>query len=169
MVLPPRRRVTWSLVRKKNALDLVAEIGVKPAARQLNIHINSIQRWRKSEAQIRFALTVPGRSPSASHLGSSGRKSSISPEHAQHLVDYVLQNRILENKVTVEMLVSQLRLLDESLIVVRRDIIRRRIWRILRNNRIALRRTTHKAQQNTRLLQTVIDDWIDYLKKKLLG
>jgi hypothetical protein len=99
-------------------------------------------------------------------LPGGGRKSSIPIDIQNQLLEYLDCQREIENKVTVQMLVIQLRKLDDAYSNVKRGVLRRRIWRVLHGNKVSIRRATHQAQ-NTRLCDKVIADWVVYIKQKL--
>jgi hypothetical protein len=169
MVLLQRRRYNSSnLADKVNALATVRQMGVKPASRHLNLSARTLFRWKSQKNElISLANHRSVDTKSRARLPGAGRHPITSIEHEQELIAYIDAQRAEENKVTLAMLVAFLRNLDHSLIAVERDVLRRRIWRVLHRHNIGIRRTTHQAQR-TRLDTAVINDWIDYIKAKII-
>jgi hypothetical protein len=129
--------------QKLCAVARAKEIGLKPAARELHIPVCTLKRWRRQASPIRRAVRQDGYNPVRRHrLPGGGRPSSISFDAQKQLLEYLDDQREIENKVTVQMLVMQLRTLDDAFHNVGRVVLRRRIWRILHRNRISIRRAS---------------------------
>ena len=161
------KKLTPPLVEKLNALELASKIGVKPAARQLNMCLRTLKRWRQKSTAL-FALsndrTVDRRL--RVRLPGAGRPPSIKGNTEEELITYFDARRAENKVVNVAMLAKLLRILDPSVVDATNVVLESRIWRMLRRNKISLRRTTHQAQR-TRLNQEVIDDWISVIKEQM--
>ena len=163
-----RKYITPNLAEKVNALDVVSQIGVHSAARQLNLSVRTLFCWNsKSNELLSLANDRHVDPNSRVRLTGAGRRPIIKADIEQSLIEYVDAQRSEENKVTLPMLVALVRTLDDASVTITRDVLRRRIWRVLHRNNIGIRRTTHQAQK-TRLDIVVINDWIDYIKEKMI-
>jgi transposase len=143
------------------------ERGLRRTARELNVSLSSLKRWKKNARKIRELASRRGVDPiQRRNLVGGGRPSTIDNQLGEHLVNWIEEEREDTEKITVSMVVARLRLLDNSFIQVPRHHLRRRIWRILHQKGITLRKATHQAQIN-RIPQQELDDWIDYIKEKM--
>ena len=93
------KKLTPPLLEKLNALELASKIGVKPAARQLNVCLRTLNRWQqKSTALIALSndRTVDRRL--RVRLPGAGRPPSIQGNTEEELITY-FDARRAENKV----------------------------------------------------------------------
>jgi transposase-like protein len=162
-----KRRRSYTIAQKLVAVSMAKEQGLKPASRELGINRSVILRWRKDIEQLQSLSQARGFNPGLHYRRPGGGRVSVIPKEAEtQLLQYLDQQRELENKVTVQTLVHKLRMIDPSTITLHRHLLRRRIWRILKRNNVGYRRVTHQAQL-TRLSQRTIDDWLSYIKEKI--
>lgn len=161
-----KRRRSFTIAQKLNAVKIAQEQGVKPTARELGINKAMLTRWRRDANKLQSLADGRGFNPVNHYrLPGAGKPATISKDIEALLLQYLDRERELENKVTVQSLVHKLRMLDATMIMVRRHLLRRRIWRILRLNNVGYRRVTHQAQL-TRLSEKTIEDWVAYIKEK---
>lgn len=99
-------------------------------------------------------------------MSGGGRKPSLNKDIEKSILAFIDELRQVEQKVSIQMLVTHVRSMDSSLNNIEKRTLRRRIWRILHRNNIGIRRTTHVAQ-NTRLCAKVMSDWISYIQNKM--
>jgi transposase-like protein len=167
VTMETKKRRSFTIAQKLNAVKIAQEQGIKPTARELGIDRAMLTRWRRDVTKLQSLAAARGFNPVNHYrLPGAGKPSTISKDTETLLLQYLDRERELENKVTVQSLVHKLRMLEASFVTVRRHLLRRRIWRLLRQNNVGYRRVTHQAQL-TRLSEKIIDDWVAYIKAKM--
>jgi len=160
-------RKSYNLFQKQKALQSIREHGLKPTARMLNISVTSLKRWKLACDKIESLASSRGiNATNRHHLSGGGRRPTINHDIEEKLLQFFDQERNVETKVNLQMVIAKLRQLDESTAHIRRDMLRRRVWRVLKRNGIVLRRTTHQAQ-NKRHSEKIIEDWVEYIRQKI--
>jgi len=152
-------RERYNLFQKQKALQSIREHGLKTTARILNICVTSLKSWKLACDKIESLASRREINATLRHLRSgAGRPPAINHVIEERLIHFFDQDQNAENKVNLQILIAKLRQLDESTVYICRDILRRRVWRVLKCNGIVLHRTTHPAQ-NTWQSEKIIEDW----------
>lgn len=137
----PRQQAT--VAQKLAVLQLVAKIGVKPAAREAKVPLSTLKSWRKDADLLKqFAMQHGVETKNRHRLAGGGRKSSLTESVEKQLLEYIEENFKLDNRVTIQMLVTHAQSLDATLNSVDEKILKRRIWRILHRNNIGIHQST---------------------------
>jgi hypothetical protein len=100
-----------TFIGEGNALELARRFGLKPAARQLNMCLPTLDFKPLATETKSFDCIVEN------HASTSGgeRPSSMKGNFKQQLIAFVDAQHLEENKVTVQMLIALLRNLAELL------------------------------------------------------
>lgn len=140
-----QRTVTsWTISQKGAAIERVKEIGLKPTAKELKISITCLKRWRKQAQDLE---TMGEIADNRCRLPGGGRLSSFSQALADDLLSFFDGHPTMENgRLPFDMMISHVRSYDPSLNDVPRALLRRRICRVFRRNKIIAGEATHRAQ-----------------------
>jgi hypothetical protein len=157
-------REHWTIKETFHVLEVVKQIGLKPAARQLNINLMTIKRWKwKADELLALSNERGFDATRRIRVPGSGRPTLISKDIEGQLIAYFDEQRGIGINVNVRKLYLFACLIDDSYKDMDCLHVKRRIWKMLCHHKIVLRRTTHQAQ-NTRHCAIVISDWISYIK-----
>jgi transposase len=165
---PPQEMVTglqrsWTLQQKAAAVKVMRTRRIRKTARELNILLSLLKQWKKEATNLAELIRKQGVDPLQRHnLEGGGRPSTINNQLGDALVDWIEEERERTEKITVSMVVARLRIMEPTFVTVPRHQLRRRIWRILHQKGITLRKATHQAQLN-RISQQELVDWVTYI------
>jgi DDE superfamily endonuclease len=167
------RKRSYTLAYKKSAVSLISILGVKPTASQYNIPLTCLKRWRKQINEIRSLSSDPTvRSDVRRNMIGQGRRSSISTEMAQLLIDFYRTIRDKSLVASLDMMVAKYIQLERQedpeyeLPERSRRPLRRRIWLVLKKNDVVHRCPTHQAQ-TTRTSDREKSDFVEYINDKM--
>ena len=137
---------------------------MKPAARQLNIRLMTLKRWRwKADELLALSNDSGFDATRRIRVPGSGRPPKIGKDIEGQLISYFDETRGNGINVNVRKLYLFLCSIDDSYQHMNCSRVQYCIRRMLRRHHIVLRRTTHQAQ-NTRYCNDVISDWAAYIK-----
>jgi hypothetical protein len=167
-------RHSYSLLQKIAGVDLARAVGKKPAARELHIHISMLRTWCKCEEELRGLAAVRGVVASDTlRLKGAGRIPLITTTTEQGLIDWFDIQRDKNSttkdgplKINMGHCITKLCQLDNTLTIISRSNLRRRVWRIFHRRRITDRAITHYAQK-CRNNTGMIEGWQEYLREKM--
>jgi hypothetical protein len=125
----------------------------KPVSLEASIHISTICEWFHQEKELQLMVNDRGYNAHfRTRLDGNGRKPTINKEVENTLMEWFDNLRNMETddgpvKVTVNMCMQQIWVLDPSLVNVQCHLLRRRLWRVLHRRNVVERQITHQAQK----------------------
>jgi hypothetical protein len=152
----------------KDKINIVKEayscpFNIRPTARKYNIQPKQIRNWKKGvNNYIELRGKVSYRK--AKHYTLHKGRTPLDVKHFPSLKHYYTELRKKHRIVTVEMICNELNALSESDVSI--DVLRRRVYRWVANERIGQRRLTHVAQ-NTHHDPNVILDFVKYVNSQI--
>jgi DDE superfamily endonuclease len=161
-------RKQYTLNQKRGYVQMIEEKGVIQTSQETGIHVSNLKRWRKT---IPLLNELSGerliRSDKRMRLKGGGRKSTITEEVQEELVEFVSDLRERDIEVNSSIVVQKLISIDGCAYAsASRRALRRRIWRVLDNNDYTRRKTTHQAQM-TRLSENEKLHFVKYIQDKM--
>jgi DDE superfamily endonuclease len=149
--------INYGTFTLSDKLKILAEwdiLGTAKTCKKFTIVKAQLRCWNRNRARLRDEAR-----PRRVHLGGGGRPSTIPIAIQRDLVQFFDYRRGENRRVTTMVLLVELRCIYVPFQAVRTDIAKRRLYRVLRNNQIVLRRTTHVAQSR-RIEPGKMRDWI---------
>jgi transposase-like protein len=132
-------REHWTIQEKLRVLEVVKEIGVKPAARQLNINLTKLKRWRRKADQLLALSKERGFDATRRvRVPGSGRPSKISNNLEGQMLAYFDEQRAIGINVNVRQLYLFACSIDASYKEMDGSNVKRRISRMLRHHKIVV-------------------------------
>jgi DDE superfamily endonuclease len=158
----------YTLNQKKAYAQMVREKGAMATHRETGVPISNLKRWKKTFPELNgFAESRQIRSDKRIRLKGGGRKSTISDDIQEELVEWVNEMRDKDIEVNGQWMVQKLISIDGvAFAPAPRRALRRRIWRVLDRNDYSIRKTTHQAQ-TTRLSEREKLDFVSYIEDKM--
>ena len=167
-----RRR--WTVKEKLRLVRETNGMTLRAAREAHGVSTSVLCSWRNNVDKLQERMDN-NKENTPCRLKGGGRPSLISAATQQELLQYLDIERELTNKVDVPLLLVKLRQIDPFIdqqihdsngsLAVRANI-RKQVWRILHNNNVAVRRTTHQAQI-TRHDHAMMNGFTSYIKEKM--
>jgi DDE superfamily endonuclease/Transposase len=150
MTMPPRSstRKRYNFSFKLEAVKLAKESSNrKTVAEDLGVPYSALRRWIKEEDVYLALVSKRAKYLLSRHrVDGSGRPCFIKKDLEEHLIKYIDAQREEHFKVTIGMVLRELKIRLPEWKPLPRPTLRRRLWRMLRRREITLRRVTHQAQ-----------------------
>jgi hypothetical protein len=158
---------------------------IKPVARKYNISPSNLRRWfqlffeKQTIDELALSVVRPReeykdcgllgkkrRVAKRTRKNGAGRKKVFSEALIQQLKSWFDMRRQENLSVTLRLIAAEAKRFDPTVLDLRREQLKHRLYRLLASWDISWRRCTHKAQ-NTRHNIAICTDFVNYVKSKV--